>query len=82
LEIIRAACTTLALILNGGIIQGAIDGIEFGARDLGGAPRKGFNIFALTGYKRLLGKYANSPVVRDAGGADQFLAVIGVAYGF
>jgi MipA family protein len=50
--------------------------------DLGGDNRKGWGLFALTGYKRLLGQYADSPIVRDAGNADQFLAVAGVAYGF
>jgi MipA family protein len=50
--------------------------------DLGGYNRKGWGLFALTGYKRLLGQYADSPIVRDAGDADQFLAVAGVAYSF
>ena len=50
--------------------------------DLGGDNRKGWALFGLGGYKRLLGQYANSPVVRDAGSADQFLAVVGVAYSF
>jgi MipA family protein len=50
--------------------------------DLGGDNRKGWGLFALTGYKRLLGQYADSPIVRDAGDADQFLAVAGVAYSF
>lgn len=50
--------------------------------DLGGDNRKGWAVFGLTGYKRLLGQYANSPIVRDAGDADQFLAVAGLAYAF
>ena len=50
--------------------------------DLGGDNRRGWALFALGGYKRLLGQYARSPIVRDAGDADQFLAVAGVAYGF
>jgi MipA family protein len=50
--------------------------------DLGGDNRKGFALFALGGYKRLLGQYADSPIVRDAGNADQFLAVAGLAYSF
>jgi MipA family protein len=50
--------------------------------DLGGDNRKGWGLFALGGYKRLLGQYARSPIVRDAGDADQFLAVAGVAYSF
>lgn len=50
--------------------------------DLGGDNRKGWALFGLGGYKRLLGKYADSPIVRDAGDADQFLAVAGIAYSF
>ena len=50
--------------------------------DLGGDNRKGWALFGLGGYKRLLGQYADSPIVRDAGSADQFLAVGGVAYSF
>lgn len=50
--------------------------------DLGGENRKGWGLFALGGYKRLLGQYADSPIVREAGDADQFLAVAGVAYSF
>jgi outer membrane scaffolding protein for murein synthesis (MipA/OmpV family) len=51
-------------------------------RDLGGNNRKGWALFGLGGYKRLLGQYARSPIVRDAGDADQFLGVVGVAYSF
>jgi MipA family protein len=50
--------------------------------DLGGDNRKGWALFGLGGYKRLLGQYARSPILRDAGNADQFLAVAGVAYSF
>ncbi len=50
--------------------------------DLGGDNRKGWALFGLGGYKRLLGQYARSPIVRQAGDADQFLAVAGVAYSF
>lgn len=50
--------------------------------DLGGDNRKGWALFGLAGYKRLLGQYARSPIVRDAGNADQFLAVVGIAYAF
>ena len=52
------------------------------AHDLGGDNRKGWALFGLAGYKRLLGQYARSPIVRDAGDADQFLAVAGIAYNF
>ncbi|MEQ1542830.1 MAG: MipA/OmpV family protein [Novosphingobium sp.] len=51
-------------------------------RDLGGEPRKGLGLFALAGYKRLLGQFADSPIVRDAGSASQGLGVIGLSYSF
>jgi MipA family protein len=50
--------------------------------DLGGDNRKGWGLFALGGYKRLVGQYARSPIVREAGDANQFLAVAGIAYSF
>ena len=50
--------------------------------DLGGDNRKGWALFGLGGYKRLLGQYAASPIVRDAGDAGQFLGVAGVADSF
>ena len=45
-------------------------------------PRKGWSLFALTGYSRLLGQYAASPIVKDAGKTDQFLGVAGISYTF
>lgn len=50
--------------------------------DLGGNPRKGLGLFMLGSYKRLLGQFADSPVVRDAGSASQAFGVAGVAYSF
>jgi MipA family protein len=50
--------------------------------DLGGNNRKGWALFGLGGYKRLMGQFARSSLVREAGNADQFLAVAGVAYSF
>jgi outer membrane scaffolding protein for murein synthesis (MipA/OmpV family) len=52
------------------------------AHDLGGDNRKGWGLFALTGYSRLLGQYARSSLVREAGDADQFLAIFGIGYSF
>ena len=52
------------------------------SHDLGGNTRKGFSIFALTGYSKLLGQYANSALVREAGHPGQFLGIAGVAYSF
>ena len=51
-------------------------------QDLGGDNRKGWGLFALTGYSRLLGQYANSALVREAGDPDQFLGIVGIAYSF
>jgi outer membrane scaffolding protein for murein synthesis (MipA/OmpV family) len=51
-------------------------------QSLGANPRKGWSLFALTGYSRLLGQYARSPIVRDAGDRNQFRAIAGVAYSF
>lgn len=51
-------------------------------QDLGGDARKGVGLFGLAGYKRLLGKYADSPVVRDVGSANQGFAVAGLTYSF
>lgn len=50
--------------------------------DLGGDSRKGWALFGLAGYKRLLGQYARSPIVREAGNPDQFLGVAGIAFAF
>lgn len=52
------------------------------AHDLGGDNRKGWGLFALTGYSRLLGQYARSSLVREAGDADQFLTILGLGYSF
>lgn len=51
-------------------------------RDLGGDPRSGVGLFTLTSYKRMLGRFADSPVVRDAGSANQALVVGGLLYAF
>lgn len=51
-------------------------------RDLGGDPRQGWGLFTLTSYKRMLGRFAASPVVRDAGSANQVFAVGGLLYAF
>lgn len=50
--------------------------------DLGGDPRHGLGLFGLANYKRLVGQFADSPVVRDAGSASQVFAVAGLAYSF
>lgn len=50
--------------------------------DLDGDPRTGLGLFGLASYKRLLGQFADSPVVKDAGSASQAFAVAGVLYSF
>jgi MipA family protein len=52
------------------------------SRALNPNPRKGWSVFALTGYSRLLGQYARSPIVADAGDANQVRAIAGLAYSF
>ncbi len=51
-------------------------------RDFGGHPRQGLGLFAIASYKRMLGGFADSPVVRDAGSANQTFAVTGLLYAF
>jgi outer membrane protein len=53
-----------------------------GAKSLSGDLRKGWAVFALGGYGRLLGRYADSPLVKDAGSRNQWLGGLGVAYTF
>lgn len=50
--------------------------------DLSGDPRKGLGLFGIASYKRMLGQFAASPLVRDAGSADQAFVVAGLLYGF
>lgn len=51
-------------------------------RDLGGEPRKGLGLFSLVSYKRMLGQFADSPIVHDAGSASQGLGMVGLSYSF
>ena len=73
---------TLASYTTGGAGFKSVGTTLLLAHDLGGDNRTGWALFGLGGYKRLLGQYADSPIVRDAGSADQFLGVVGVAYSF
>lgn len=60
----------------------SIGGSLLYTHDLGGNPRTGLGLFALANYKRLLGQFADSPIVREAGSASQVFAVAGLSYGF
>jgi MipA family protein len=51
-------------------------------QSLSGDLRRGWALFGLGSYSRLLGDFKRSPIVRDAGDADQFLIGAGVGYTF
>ena len=53
-----------------------------GGYSLSGDIRKGWVIVGAIGYSRMLGHYADSPVVAIAGSKNQFLAALGVGYTF
>lgn len=53
-----------------------------GGLSLSGDLRRGWALFALAGYSRLLGDYADSPVVSIAGSKNQWLGAVGVGYTF
>ncbi len=66
---------------NGGGWKSASASLLY-TRDFGGDPRKGLGLFTIASYKRMLGKFADSPVVREAGSANQAFAVAGLSYSF
>lgn len=49
---------------------------------ISGDLRRGLSLFAVGNYSRLLGDFADSPIVADAGDADQWLGAVGIAYTF
>jgi MipA family protein len=53
-----------------------------GGLSLSGDLRKGWALFALGGYSRMLGDYADSPVVSIAGSKNQWIGAVGVGYTF
>ncbi|ANI77434.1 MipA/OmpV family protein [Sphingobium sp. EP60837] len=53
-----------------------------GGLSLSGDLRKGWALFALGGYSRMLGDYADSPVVSIAGSKNQWMGAVGVGYTF
>lgn len=53
-----------------------------GGHSLSGDLLKGWGIFALAGYARVLGRYGDSPVVDIAGSKNQWMGVIGLGYTF
>lgn len=73
---------TLAPYATTGAGWKSLGGSLLYTHDLGGNPRKGLGLFGLANYKRLLGQFADSPIVRDAGSASQVFAVAGLSYSF
>ncbi|MDI1297349.1 MAG: MipA/OmpV family protein [bacterium] len=51
-------------------------------KSLSGDLRKGWAIFAVGGYSRMLGRYADSPIVADVGSKNQWVGALGVGYTF
>lgn len=51
-------------------------------KSLSGDLRTGWAIFGVAGYARLLGKYADSPIVSDVGSRNQFAGALGIGYTF
>ena len=49
-------------------------------QSLSGDLRRGWSIFGLANYSRLVGDFKDSPIVEDRGSASQWLAAAGVAY--
>ncbi|HJT39962.1 MAG TPA: MipA/OmpV family protein [Sphingobium sp.] len=70
--------------------MGAGDGSGFkrisanltGGLSLSSDLRKGWALFALAGYARMLGDYAASPIVSIAGSKNQWVGAVGVGYSF
>ncbi len=48
----------------------------------GDVPRKGWGLFLIGSVKRLVGQYADSPIVADAGKREQSMFMLGVSYSF
>lgn len=53
-----------------------------GGMSLSGDLRKGWALFGVAGYSRMLGDYADSPVVAIAGSRNQWIGALGVGYTF
>jgi MipA family protein len=54
----------------------------FARQSLGRDLRRGFSVFGSATYSRLLGPFKRSPIVADAGSADQWFLGAGVSYSF
>lgn len=76
-----SASSGLPLYRPGGGVKSAAFGLG-GAVSLNGDLRRGFAVGAKVRYERLLGDFANSPLVAMRGNSSQFNAAVGVAYTF
>ncbi len=66
-------------------LDGGFKNVRFtllGTQSLSGDLRRGLGVFVIGSYSRMLGDFKRSPIVRDAGDADQFLAAVGLTYTF
>ncbi len=54
----------------------------FAAHSLSGDLRRGFAVFGLANYKRLQNDFRRSPIVAQAGDADQWFGALGISYTF
>lgn len=65
--------------------EGGFKNLTFGLlanHAFSGDLRRGLSIFAIGSYSRLFGDFADSPVVQEAGDADQWFGAVGLAYTF
>jgi outer membrane scaffolding protein for murein synthesis (MipA/OmpV family) len=53
-----------------------------GGYSLSGDLRRGWALFGVVAYSRMLGRYADSPIVADAGSPNQWIGALGVGYTF
>ena len=53
-----------------------------GGYSLSGDLRRGWALFGAVNYSRLLGRYADSPIVADVGSRSQWISAIGIGYTF
>jgi outer membrane scaffolding protein for murein synthesis (MipA/OmpV family) len=77
----ESAASGLPLYRPGGGIKSANLGLG-GALSLHGDLRKGFAVGMRLNYERLMGGFANSPIVAMQGNPNQFSATLGLAYIF
>lgn len=78
---VPAGNTLPAYSTNGGGLE-SVGASVLASHGLSRNPAKGWSLFALTGYSRIMGKFARSPLVSVAGTPDQFRLIGGISYTF